>query len=147
MSFYPAKGGNSGKNLRVFWGGINIRSDHYNGKMPTDTDFNILYEFEGQNKDAFPWVGGSSYVVARIYPISKKAKAIKRIRIRGFHTGQTETGASLKGTNCTVTEVKRNETGFDRIFDLTGLSGDFYKITLVGSNTNQITGFEIIEAE
>ena len=48
MSFYLAKGGNSGKNLRVLWGGINIRSDHYNGKMPTDTDFNILYEFEGQ---------------------------------------------------------------------------------------------------
>ena len=147
MSFYPAKGGNSGKNLRVLWGGINIRPDQYNGKMPTDTDFNILYEFEGQRKDAFPWIGGSTYVVARIYPISKKAKAIKRIRIRGFHTGQTETGASLTGTNCTVTEVKRNETGFDRIFDLTGLSGDFYKITLVGSNTNQITGFEIIEAE
>ena len=83
----------------------------------------------------------------KINPISKKAKAIKRIRIRGFHTGHKETGASLTGTNCTVTEVKRNETGFDRIFDLTGLSGDFYKITLVGSNTNQITGFEIIEAE
>lgn len=146
MSFYPCRG-SGGKNLRVLWGGINIRSDQYNGNMPTDTDFNILYEFEGQRKDAFPWIGGSTYVVARIYPISKKAKAIKRIRIRGFHTGQTETGASLTGTNCTVTEVKRNETGFDRIFDLTGLSGDFYKITLVGSNTNQITGFEIIEAE
>lgn len=146
MSFYPAKGG-SGKKLRVLWGGINIRSDHYNGKMPTDTDYNILYEFEGQNKDAFPWTTSGAYVVARIYPISEKAKAIKRIRIRGFHTGHTETGASLKGTNCTVTEVKRNETGFDRVFDLTDLSGDFYKITLVGSGTNQITGFEIIEAE
>ena len=59
MPFYPAKGGNSGKNLRVFCGGINIRPDHYNGKMPTDTDFNILYEFEGQYKDAFPWVEGA----------------------------------------------------------------------------------------
>lgn len=27
MSFYPAKGGNSGKNLRVFWGGMNVRSE------------------------------------------------------------------------------------------------------------------------
>lgn len=85
MPFYPAKGGNSGKNLRVFWGGMNVRSDTYSDKMPTDTDLNILYEFNAQHKDAFPWVGDNSYYVqVRVYRISEKSKKLKRIRMRAF---------------------------------------------------------------
>ena len=65
MSFYPANGG-SGKKLRAFWGGMNVRSDTYSDKMPTDTDLNILYEFEAQTKTAFPWKGAEQYVTIRI---------------------------------------------------------------------------------
>lgn len=147
MPFYPAKGGNSGKNLRVFWGGMNVRSDTYSDKMPTDTDLNILYEFEAQNKPAFPWTGNAQYVTIRIYRISEKAKRLKRIRMRAFHHGQQTTNLSLSGYNCTVTTVSEAGEYFDTIFDVTDITGDFSKVAIVNSRTNFVTGFEIIEAE
>lgn len=147
MPFYPAKGGNSGKNLRVFWGGMNVRSDTYSDKMPTDTDLNILYEFEAQTKPAFPWTGAEQYVTIRIYRISEKAKRLKRIRMRAFHHGQQKMNLSLSGYNCTVTTVSEAGEYFDTIFDVTDITGDFSKVAIVNSKTNFITGFEIIEAE
>lgn len=147
MPFYPAKGGNSGKNLRVFWGGMNVRSDTYSDKMPTDTDLNILYEFEAQRRPAFPWTGDAQYVTIRIYRISEKAKRLKRIRMRAFHHGQQTRNFSLSGSNCTVTTVSTADEYFDTIFDVTDITGDFSKVVIVNSRTNFVTGFEIIEAE
>lgn len=146
MSFYPANGG-SGKKLRVFWGGMNVRSDTYSDKMPTDTDLNILYEFEAQIKPAFPWTGDTQYVTIRIYRISEKAKRLKRIRMRAFHHGQQTTNLSLSGYNCTVHTVSEADEYFDTIFDVTDITGDFSKVAIVNSRTNFVTGFEIIEAE
>ena len=151
MSFYPAKCGNSGKNLRVFWGGINVRSDTYNDKMPTDTDLNILYEFMAQSKAAFPWIGDNShYVQVRAYRISEKSKKLKRIRMRAFHNGQFLAGiANFKITckNCTVTNVSKAESGFDEVFDVTEMTGEYFTVAIANSCTNFVTGFEIIEAE
>lgn len=150
MSFYPAKGG-SGKKLRVFWGGMNVRSDTYSDKMPTDTDLNILYEFKAQQKDAFPWVGDASYYVrARVYRISEKSKKLKRIRMRAFHNGQFLGGIDkfkIIGTNCVITNVSKAESGFDEVFDVTEMTGNYFAVGISQSCTNFVTGFEIIEAE
>ena len=151
MSFYPAKGGNSGKNLRVFWGGMNVRSDIYSDKMPTDTDLNILYEFKAQAKDAFPWVGDNRYYVqVRVYRISEKSKKLKRIRMRAFHNGQFLGGMDkykIAGKNCTVTNVSKEESGFDEVFDVTKMTGEYFEVGITNSSTNYVTGFEIVEAE
>lgn len=150
MSFYPANGG-SGKKLRVFWGGMNVRSDTYSGKMPTDTDLNILYEFEAQNKAAFPWTGDASYYVrARVYRISEKSKKLTRIRMRAFHNGQFIGGIDkfkIIGTKCVITNVSKAESGFDEVFDVTEMTGDYFTVGISQSCTNFVTGFEIIEAE
>ena len=151
MSFYPAKGGNSGKNLRVFWGGMNVRSDTYSDKMPTDTDLNILYEFKAQSKDAFPWIGDNNYYVqVRVYRISEKSKKLKRIRMRAFHNGQFLAGIKnfkVSGKNCVITNVSKAENGFDEVFDVTEMTGEYFTVAIDNSCTNFITGFEIIEAE
>lgn len=149
MSFYPCRGG--GKNLLIFTGGINLDSRVYNGKMPTDTDINMLYVWSSNGQSAFPWIGdGSHYVHVRIYLMSDRAKKFKRIRMRAFYNGQFLGGIALYkivGKNCTVTNVSKAESGFDEVFDVTGMTGEYFEIGIAQSCTNYVTGFEIIEAE
>ena len=151
MSFYPANRGNSGKNLLIFTGGINTDSRVYNGKMPTDTDINMLYVWSSDGQSAFPWIGNNShYVHVRMFLISGKAKKFKRIRMRAFHNGQFLAGIAnfkITGKNCTVTNVSKAENGFDEVFDVTEMTGEYFEVGITNSCTNYVTGFEIIEAE
>lgn len=151
MSFYPAKGGNSGKQLLIFTGGINTDSHVYNGKMPTDTDINMLYVWSSNGQSAFPWIADNShYVHVRMFLVSDKAKKFKRIRMRAFHNGQFLAGMAnfkITGKNCIVTNVSKAESGFDEVFDVTEMKGEYFEIGIACSCTNFVTGFEIIEAE
>ena len=149
MSFYPCRGG--GKNLLIFTGGINLDSTVYNGKMPIDTDINMLYVWSSHGQSAFPWTGDAShYVHVRIYLMSDRAKKFKRIRMRAFHNGQFLGGMDkykIAGKNCTVTNVSKAESGFDEVFDVTEMTGEYFEVGITYSSTNYVTGFEIIEAE
>lgn len=150
MSFYPCRAGGS-SNLLIFTGGINTDSRVYNGKMPTDTDINMLYVWSSAGQSAFPWVGdGSNYVHVRIYLMSDRAKKFKRIRMRAFHNGQFLGGMDkykIAGKNCTVTNVSKEENGFDEVFDVTKMTGEYFEVGITNSSTNYVTGFEIVEAE
>ena len=147
MSFYPCRGG--GKNLLIFTGGINLDSRVYDGKMPTDTDINMLYVWSSNGQSAFPWTGdGSHYVHVRIYLMSDRAK--KFIRMRACHNGQFLGGMDkykIAGKNCTVTNVSKAESGFDEVFDVTEMTGEYFEVGITNSSTNYVTGFEIIETE
>lgn len=151
MSFYPANRGNGGKQLLIFTGGINLDSRVYDGKMPTDTDINMLYVWASNGQSAFPWIGdGSHYVHVRIYLMSDRAKKFKRIRMRAFHNGQFLGGMDkykIAGKNCTVTNVSKEESGFDEVFDVTKMTGEYFEVGITNSSTNYVTGFEIVEAE